>query len=153
MADGIAAQIKPVRSMSRQQLLELWTKLYRKAPPLKIRRELMVPFLAYRIQENAYGGLKPSTHSELRRITKDLEKLPRSQKLQTRARIRPGTRLVRVWRGESYEVLKTESGYEYHGISFKSLSKIASQITGTQWSGPSFFGLNGSQPAKKGIDD
>ena len=61
MADDVTGQIKQLASMSRQQLLDLWERLHRKAAHPKIRRELMVPLLAYRIQEMAYGGLKPST--------------------------------------------------------------------------------------------
>jgi hypothetical protein len=37
----------------------MWKKLYRGAAPEGIRRELMVPCLAYKIQQNAYGPLKP----------------------------------------------------------------------------------------------
>jgi Protein of unknown function (DUF2924) len=113
----------------------------------------MVPLLAYRIQEIAYGGLKPSTRSELRRIARDLEKPSGSKEMKIRHRIRPGTRLVREWRGETHEVVITDSGFDYRGANYKSLSKIAKQITGTQWSGPAFFGLNGSGPTKNGVND
>jgi hypothetical protein len=153
MADDVAGQIKQLASMSRQQLLDLWEKLHRKAAHPKIRRELMIPLLAYRIQEMAYGGLKPSTKSELRRIARDLEKPSGSKELKIRNRIRPGTLLVREWQGETHEVVIVESGYEYRGARYKSLSKIARRITGTQWSGPAFFGLNGSRSVKKGADD
>ena len=101
----------------------------------------MVPFLAYRIQENAYGGLKPATRFKLRRIARELEKSGASPELRIQRKIKPGTCLLRHWRGEEHEVLVTDSGYEYRGASFSSLSPIARQITGTRWSGPAFFGL------------
>jgi hypothetical protein len=148
MAADIPGQITQLRGVSRQQLLDLWEKLYQRAAPLKIRRELMVPFLAYRLQENAYGGLKPATRSELRRIARALERPSGSKKLKVRPRIRPGTRLVREWRGETHEVVITESGFEYRRKNYKSLSKIAKEITGSQWSGPAFFGLNGTRSVK-----
>jgi Protein of unknown function (DUF2924) len=153
MADDVTGQIKQLASMSREQLLDLWERLYRKAAHPKIRRELMVPLLAYRIQEIAFGGLKPSTRAELRRIARDLEKPSGSKELKIRHRIRPGTRLVREWQGGTHEVVIVESGYEYRGSKYKSLSSIARQITGSQWSGPAFFGLNGSRSVKKGVDD
>lgn len=153
MAEGVAGQIKQLASMSRVQLLDLWERLHRKAAHPKIRRELMVPLLAYRIQEVAFGGLKHSTKSELRRIARDLEKPSGSKELKLRHRIRPGTRLVREWQGETHEVVIVESGYEYRGARYKSLSKIARQITGTQWSGPAFFGLNGPRSVERGVDD
>jgi hypothetical protein len=142
MAEGIPGQITKLNTLSRQQLLEMWQKLYQKAAPTGIRRELLVPFLAYRIQEQAYGGLKPSTRSELRRIARNLEKPTGSNERRTRIRIKPGTRLVRDWRSETHEVAVTETGFEYRGSNYSSLSKIACKITGTRWSGPAFFGLN-----------
>ena len=75
MGADIADQIAQLRGFSRQQLLEMWQKLYRRAAPLGIRREIMVPFLAYKIQEDAYGGLKPATRAELRRIARGLEEI------------------------------------------------------------------------------
>ena len=140
MGANISSQINTLRSLSRQRLLELWQKLYGKVPQPKIRRELMVPFLAYRMQEKQYGGLNASTRSELRRIARGLEKKP-SVELRIRPRIKPGTRLCRRWRGKMHEIFVTESGYEYCGVGYRSLSEVAQKITGTRWSGPAFFGL------------
>ena len=142
MAESIAGQIAKLHTLPRKQLLEMWQRLYQRSGPTGIRRELLVPFLAYRIQEQAYGGLKPSTRSELRRIARDLEKPTRANRQRIPLRIKPGTRLVRQWRGETHEVAITEIGFEYRGLNYSSLSKIACKITGTRWSGPAFFGLN-----------
>ncbi len=45
------------------------------------------------------------------------------------------------WRGEMHTVLVLEDGFEWNGQRRRSLSAIAREITGTQWSGPRFFGL------------
>jgi hypothetical protein len=153
MPAAIADQVAQLHTLSRQQLLEMWQKLYQRAAPQGIRRELMIPFLAYRIQENAYGGLKPSTRSELRRIARDLEKSATSPGLRIRARIRTGTRIYREWRGETYEVVVTQSGYEYGGAGYRSLSEIARKITGAHWSGPAFFRLNTMRSVRGRRDD
>jgi len=144
MKANIPHQIARLGALSKRQLLDLWQQLYEKPAPDGIRRELMIPFLAYRIQENAYGGLKPSTRSELRRIARNLEKSTGRTDLRTRIRIRAGTRLLRQWRGATHEVVVSDSGYEYRGTSYRSLSEIARKITGTRWSGPAFFKLNGA---------
>ena len=81
MDAGMAAQIAQLRALSRQQLLDMWQKLYDRAAPPGIRRELLVPFLAYRMQEHACGGLKSSERSELRRIARVLEKSSGSTRL------------------------------------------------------------------------
>jgi Protein of unknown function (DUF2924) len=149
----ISTQIVQLRAFSREQLLELWQKLYRRPAPHGIRRELMVPFLAYRIQENAYGGLKPSTRSELRRIARDLKKSTASPEVRIRPKIKSGTRILRQWRGETHEVVVTESGYEYRESGYHSLSEIARKITGVRWSGPAFFRLNTVRSPRGRSDD
>jgi Protein of unknown function (DUF2924) len=52
-----------------------------------------------------------------------------------------GTKLLREWRGVAHEVTVIDAGYEHQGRRYKSLSAVARAITGTQWSGPLFFGL------------
>jgi hypothetical protein len=52
-----------------------------------------------------------------------------------------GTKLLREWRGMTHEVTVVDSGYEHQGKRYRSLSAVARAITGTQWSGPLFFGL------------
>jgi hypothetical protein len=66
------------------------------------------------------------------------------------ARTKSGTRLIRSWQGKTHTVTVEESGYQYEGRRYRSLSEIARQITGTQWSGPLFFGLKSRGP-KKGV--
>lgn len=141
----VQARIAELPKLPRNQLLELWEAAYQRPAPKGLRRELLLPFLAYKIQENAYGGLKRSTRAELLRIARDLEKRPvRTRKPRARVLFKPGTRLVRTWRGKPHEVAIAESGFLYAGTCYKSLSAIARKITGTQWSGPVFFGLRKS---------
>jgi hypothetical protein len=59
--------------------------------------------------------------------------------------LRPGTRLVREWRGVTYTVLIHADGIEWRGQRYRSLSVVARKITGARWSGPRFFGL-GQRP-------
>src|ERR1700694_3287790 len=119
MHAAIASQIAQLRAPSRPKLLDMWQKLYDRAAPPGIRRELLVPFLAYRMQEHAYGGLKSSARSELRRIARDLEKSAGSTRLILRPKMKAGTRLLREWRGQTHEVITTESGYEYRGVGYQ----------------------------------
>jgi hypothetical protein len=76
----------------------------------------------------------------LGRLAASLKKDPSSE-LSAPARIKPGTRLFRHWRGQVHEVFVTNTGYEYLGSPYRSLSEVARKITGTRWSGPAFFGL------------
>jgi Protein of unknown function (DUF2924) len=141
MALSVPDQVAKLRALPRSGLLDLWQDLYKKAAPSGIRREILVPFLAYRIQENAQGGLKPTALAELRRIAKALDRNRTSTDPPIRSRVKTGTRVFRKWGGHTHEVFVTDSGYEYRGVSYRSLSEIARKITGTRWSGPAFFGL------------
>lgn len=53
-----------------------------------------------------------------------------------------GTRLRREWKGKTYEVIVRDDGsFEYNGEIYRSLSSVASGITGTHWNGKKFFGV------------
>jgi Protein of unknown function (DUF2924) len=134
--------------LSAPALRRIWQDLIGNAPASGLRRELIIPILAYKLQEKAYGGLKPSTRNHLRKLAASLA-ADRSAPLIRESRFKPGTRLIREWRGETHEVTIRTSGYEYHGKEFATLSEIANLITGTRWSGPLFFGLKASKRSKK----
>jgi hypothetical protein len=56
---------------------------------------------------------------------------------------------MREWRGRTYDVLALNDGYSWQGTSYRSLSAIAREITGTAWSGPLFFGLKANRSATR----
>ena len=56
-------------------------------------------------------------------------------------RLKPGTRLVRMWKHERYQVTVLAQGFEYLGRRYSNLSVIAREIADSPWSGPAFFGL------------
>jgi DUF2924 family protein len=135
---AVTALIHSLPALPKQRLGELWKENFGKTPG-KIRPELMVPILAFRIQERAYGGLSAETMDRLRHVMGSLEPKRRAHN-EARNRFKPGTRLVREWKGKTHEVILTDDGYDYLGKKYNSLSPIACEITGTHWSGPAFFG-------------
>jgi Protein of unknown function (DUF2924) len=141
MQSDVSLQIAKLHSLSRQELLQWWQRSFGTPAATGLRREILIPFLAYRLQENESGGLQPATRRELARIARNLETAA-SGKPSVRKKIKLGTRLYRRWRGDMHEVLVVQDGFEYRGDGYASLSMIANKITGTRWSGPAFFGLN-----------
>jgi hypothetical protein len=139
MNDEIAGRITELPGLSKAELLLIWQENFGEPAPPHLRKELMVPMLAYRIQERAYGGLSQRVGKRLKEIARSLEAEKATRK-KLRFTLRPGTRLVRSWQGVLHEVKVLDSGYEYKGKSYASLSIIARAITGTRWSGPLFFG-------------
>jgi hypothetical protein len=93
--------------------------------------------IAYELQRRAEGGLKAGNRTKLKRLASGKVKQSKnSHDLQA------GTRLTRVWNGSTYNVMVLgPKRFEYNGNIYKSLSKIAKEITGAHWSGPLFFGL------------
>jgi hypothetical protein len=138
-----SVKLAELESMPAPGLRRLWQELIGNSVASGLRRELLIPILAYKLQEKAYGGLKPNTRTQLRRLAALLA-ADKSAPLTRESRFKPGTRLIREWRGETHEVTIHASGYEYRGREFATLSEIANLISGTRWSGPLFFGTKSS---------
>jgi Protein of unknown function (DUF2924) len=127
-------------------LRQQWRALYKADASPHLSRELLLRAVAYRMQEVAFGGLRPERQRQLRQIAQQFNE---TGKIRRRARpeLKPGTRLVREWQGRTYEVLVLDDGFSWQGAQYRSLSALARKITGTAWSGPLFFGLKPNRSA------
>src|SRR6516164_3902245 len=128
------------------ELRELWCQLYKTETAPRFSRELLVRAVAYRMQEVASGGPRLELQRQLRQIALGLQQTGR---LRIRPQLKPGTRLMREWRGRNYEVLVLDDGFSWQGTHYRSLSAIARKITGTAWSGRLFFGLRSNRSAAR----
>jgi hypothetical protein len=144
--------LKTLPGMGKTALCQKWQELFNKTAPKHLRREFMVRILAYKIQENAFGGLSATTRRRLRQIAISLENGNHKLKVDQRP-IKPGTRLIREWRGKTHTVSVAETGFEFQGSRYRSLSEIARLITGTRWSGPLFFGLKPGLTKTPGVSN
>ena len=138
---NIPARLAALKTTPTAELKSKWRELFDSEPPPFNRRYLETR-LAYRIQELAYGGLKPDTVRRLERIGEEPAGGDR-RKSRLRADLTPivGTRLIRDWQGTEHVVTVTSDGFDWQGRPYKSLSAIARAITGTRWNGWVFFGL------------
>ena len=142
MNDPVLARVAAIKTMPTPALKTMWRDLHgTEAPPYN--RRFLESRLAYRIQELAYGGLKPETVRRLERLGEELDGGDKKKRGMRLDRDRPitGTRLLREWQGVEYIVTVTADGFEWQGRPYKSLSAIARAITGTRWNGWVFFGL------------
>jgi hypothetical protein len=104
-------------------------------PPRGLTKDIVARMIAYRIQEEAFGGLDKET-------IKLLDRLARGDKTnELNRRLKPGTVLVREYQGERHTVTVVPDGFLWQDKTYSSLSTIAQLITGTKWNGPRFFGL------------
>jgi hypothetical protein len=139
-SEEIASQVRGVFQLSRDELIERWTEAYGRPPPKGTSRRLLERSAAYHLQVAAFGGLRPSVIRRLLAGGNGGERR-KFKSGSVRCRLSPGTRLLREWNGRSHVVEVTESGFQWNGQSWRSLSAVATAITGARWSGPRFFGL------------
>jgi hypothetical protein len=139
--DTVLARLAALHAMPIAQLKQQWRELFGKEPP-PFSRTYIPSRLSYRIQELAYGGLKPETVAKLEAIG---EQLDGGNAIIRRIRHQDkpiaGTRLIREWRGVEHTVTVLANGYEWEGRPYQSLSAVARAITGTRWNGFTFFGI------------
>jgi hypothetical protein len=141
---ALAEQIEALRSLGTADLRQEWQRLWKEPAP-RLGHDLLRRGLAWKLQEQGYGGLPRGAARELERFARLVE---RGRPLGLERAAKPGTRLVRQWRGRTFHVTVTDDGFVYADRNYASLSQIAQVITGTKWSGPRFFGLVGGPPAE-----
>lgn len=140
--NDIQERMAALDDLDRSGLRIAWVKAFGKAPPHHISMMFMRKALIWDAQCRRLGGLTPSLKRALK-VTADgkLASMPAA------VFAKPGTQLIREWNGRRYSVEVKEDGYMLGEQRFNSLSAIALHITGTNWSGPRFFGLTGGARA------
>lgn len=128
-------------------LRSCWNEAFGLPPPTRTSRELLLRALAYHVQVQTSGGLRPATRRRLAQAAEEIASgaVPSPPPVQ----VKPGTRLLREWQGVTHEVIVVEDGVQYRGKTWPSLSAVAREITGTRWSGPLFFGLKGRRDGRR----
>jgi Protein of unknown function (DUF2924) len=149
MTDTVLARVAALKTTRTIDLKRQWRELFGTEPPPYNRRFLETR-LAYRIQELAYGGLKPETIARLEAIAEDLDGGDPDRRRRHAEQNRPiaGTRLIREWKGIEHCVTVRDEDFEYQGRPYKSLSAVARAITGTRWNGLIFFGLKNHRASR-----
>lgn len=148
---SLAAQIAALPALPMADIRALWQTLIGGDTPTH-NRQFLERRLAYRLQE---VELRKTNRPLLDRHHRRIESLMKNDGVKKPGlayRAPAGTLLSRYYGGVTHQVLVTPDGqYDYQGQIYRSLSKIAREITGTQWSGPVFFGLaaSGRKPAAK----
>jgi hypothetical protein len=128
---SLEEQLRTLELMTPAELQSEWQRLNKTLPP-RLSPDLMRLALGYRLQERKLGGLAASTARELR---------GRAGRAKPKVGLKPGTRLVRSWNGKTIDVLVVPGGFLHNERTYRSLSHVAREVTGTGWSGPRFFGL------------
>lgn len=160
-APSIAAQVVALTHLSVAELRQKWQEVFGE-PTSQRHRQYLVKRLAWEIQRRDNGEeLSPEAKArldELQQEFRDTEpsswfrgsrrNRPATETAPVRRKLvrntsapKPGTILTRIYRGQTIVVTVVEGGFQYDGDVFRSLSAVATAISGSHCSGPAFFGL------------
>ena len=135
----ISEEVRAVALLDLPGLRSAWLERWGEVPKFR-SRDMLARAMAYKIQVEAFGDLP----ALLKRKAAEYAAKFAADRRFTPApgpNLKPGSSLVREWKGVRHEVAVTEEGFAYLGRSYRSLSKVAQAITGTKWNGLVFFGL------------
>ena len=138
-------RVAEIEAMSARERKAEWHRRTGTVAPPAFGSGLLARAIAHQVQESALGGLSKADQKRLMASGS-------SGKVEAATgAVKPGTWLSRTWHGDVHQVIVLESGFEYRGERFSSLSEIAKRITGSHWSGPRFFGLHSPRLGKLGV--
>ena len=161
MPEELPAELAELRRMSITELRRRYVALFGKSPRAG-HRLFLLKHVAWRLQEQSLGGLPTEVRQRLSELTNRLDPLAEmATKARSRAKVdpetkrnrrrrgrpreirlpEPGTLIRRVYKGREIVVRVLETGFEYEGQRYRSLSAIAKTVTGAHWNGLLFFGL------------
>ena len=162
MALDIDREIAALRQMTVLQLRSRHQELFGE-PPRSAHKEHLVRRIAWRLQALAEGDLSERARRRAVELACDADlrlRAPRRQHpsapeqtnrpedsppLRDPRLPRPGTLLIRRYRGGTRQVKVLEQGFEYEGHLYGSLTAVVRKITGKHWNGYHFFGLRKEQ--------
>lgn len=123
-------------NLSLAELRQIWAGAWGKKPVERLGRTLLEVSLAFKLSNT----IAPEVQRKLDQIVKTYRRNPKCFDERCNA-LKPGTQLMRSWKGKKHTVLVRADGFYFHGRLYTSLSQIANDITGTRWNGNLFFGL------------
>lgn len=158
----IQQQINELRDMPVSRLRDRYAEVFGE-PTASGNRQWLYRRVAWRIQSLAEGNLSERARRRAAELARDVDVRVRppgerqSDSARTGARLvtitgriasagterlpAPGAVLRRTFKGAEHEVTVLPHGFEYEGRTYRSLSAVATAITGSHWNGFLFFGL------------
>ena len=157
---GIAQEVARLEVMPMAALKERSTEVFGE-PCRSGNRRHLVRRIAWRLQAIREGGLSERAQRRAAELADDADLRVRppggaitsDTVVRTGARVvapvtsrdprlpAPGRAIRREYKSRTLVVKVLETGFEFEGERYRSLSAIARKVTGTNWNGMHFFGL------------
>jgi hypothetical protein len=140
-ADNIETELARLGELELEELKWRYSELHRETLPKHSRIGFARLALGYAMQAHTFGGLDRASKRKLDALIAEIVPKDAAKPRPRNKTLKPGTRLLRQWKGRMYEVTVTRGGFEWDGKTWGSLTEISRTITGTNWNGWVFFGL------------
>ncbi len=144
---SIPAEIAELRGLPVAELVGRYQDVYEKPPRVK-HREWLWKRIAWRLQEQRFGGLSGVAKKKLDELIAELDVPLVAERVEPKRPVhrvngepQVGTTLVRTWRDREILATRTDQGWEHDGVVYRSLTAVAEAATGAHWNGRLFFGL------------
>ncbi len=156
MRDGVLSKVIALQHLSVTELRQQHSQLFPDEQVVSANKTYLQRRVAYRLQELAFGGLSRQAEERLQQLIQQHDPINRKSEkpdtplessqqkpksLRDRRLPIPGTILTKVYKGVPFQVNVLAKGFEFQGKTYRSLTAIATVITGMHWNGYLFFGL------------
>lgn len=161
---NIEKELAALSRMSVTQLQAKWQEIFGE-PTSGRHKQWLIKRIAWRMQANEYGDLSERARQRAKELANDADlrlmpPKPKAQNPRHSVRATPasfsdgsplliGMAIERIYKGQVIRVIARESGFEYEGELYRSLSAIAKHVTGQHWNGFHFFGLRSNKETSK----
>lgn len=125
-----------LETQSLKELRARWQQAWSMKPHKGIGRTMLEKSLTFK----ECSSFISYQQARLDQLVKQYKRNPRCFDEECAA-LKPGTRLIRNWKGTRHAVTVKADIFDYQGLHYTSLSQIANDITGSRWNGRAFFGL------------
>lgn len=136
----IADELAALRDLDAHELAARYEATFGR-PPRSKHREWLFRRLAFRAQEDRFGGMSATAKARLAELVSEIE-LPTAPPTNTNDDgLTVGTVITREWRGQTLRLAVTDDGYLFGGKTFRSLSGAAKAATGSHINGRVCWGV------------
>ena len=152
----ILGQILALKEMSVPELQARYSELFDGKKATSNNKTYLWQRVAYRIQELAYGSLPEEARDKAKELSQEYDPInnkalrpdndvSNSTNKRCISRDRrlpmPGTLITKNYKGVEIRVKILETGFEYNGKVYRTLTAIAKEVTGSHWNGFLFFNM------------
>jgi len=156
METTVENKITAITKLDAAELQKAYKKLFPEKSKFSHNRRYLIRKIYHRLQELEYGGISERAQRRIKELIEKYDPInnkavrPNMDALNQNFSNRPyrdkrlpipGSRIIRMYKGRKLEIKVLESGFEYDGKIYKSLSAVTHVITGSNWNAFDFFKL------------